>query len=261
MGRHKRPALRYHGGKWKIGQWVISNFPKHRIYVEPYGGGASVLLQKERSYSEVYNDIDEEIVHFFQVLRDQGPELRTLLANTPFARTEFNNAYLPGKMGVERARATVIKSFMGFGSDSISRQSGFRGNANRSGTTPAHDWAHYPDAMEFMIQRLQGVVIENRDALKVMQNHDAIDALHYVDPPYIQSTRSERHAYRHEMDDDQHHVLAEFLKTLKGKVVLSGYDSAIYKKLYKGWRVARKHTSVFQATPRTEVLWMNFKKA
>jgi len=70
----KRPLLRYFGGKFRIAHWIISNFPEHRIYIEPYGGGAGVLLQKEKSFSEIYNDLDDEIVNLFIVARDSGPK-------------------------------------------------------------------------------------------------------------------------------------------------------------------------------------------
>src|SRR3954470_24963100 len=86
-----RPALRYHGGKWKIAPWIISHFPPHRIYVEPFGGAASVLLRKHRAYAEVYNDLDDWAVNLFRLLGDEqsAERLRRLLELTPFARTEF----------------------------------------------------------------------------------------------------------------------------------------------------------------------------
>ena len=65
-----RPALRYHGAKFRLAGWVLRHFPAHECYVEPYGGAAGVLLHKPRSYAEVYNDLDGEVVHFFCVLRD-----------------------------------------------------------------------------------------------------------------------------------------------------------------------------------------------
>lgn len=67
--RVKRPIGRYHGGKWVLGKRIIKQFPPHKIYTEAFGGLASVLMQKARVYSEVYNDIDGRVVNLFRVLR------------------------------------------------------------------------------------------------------------------------------------------------------------------------------------------------
>lgn len=64
-----RPVLRWHGGKWVLAPWIIGHFPPHRIYTEAFGGGASILMRKARAYSEVYNDLDEDVVNIFRVLR------------------------------------------------------------------------------------------------------------------------------------------------------------------------------------------------
>ncbi len=259
----KRPIVRYHGGKWLLAPWIISHFPDHRVYVEPFGGGGSVLLRKQRSYAEVYNDLDDEIVNVFRVARDHGACLKELLHLTPFARTEFLEAYEPTDDPVERARRTIIRTFMGFGSDGMSskHKTGFRANSNRSGTTPAHDWKNYAEVFDLLIERLRGVIIENRDAKQVMETHDQKDALHYVDPPYVFSTRSEKGAgeYKHEMDDDEHRALAAFLSTLKGTVIVSGYPSDLYAGLYEGWHVEEKQALADGALARREVLWMNRK--
>ena len=76
-------ALRYHGGKYRLAPWIIDFFPAHECYVEPFGGAAGVLLQKPRSYAEVYNDLDGQVVNFFRVIRD--PETRQQLIDV-FAR-------------------------------------------------------------------------------------------------------------------------------------------------------------------------------
>jgi len=196
----------------ETGPWILRHIPPHRIYVEPFGGGGSVLLQKPRSYAEVYNDMDGEMVNLFKVARDHGEQLAQALELTPFARVEFVGAYEPTGDPLEQARRTLVRSFMGFGSAGASGHStGFRANSNRSGTTPARDWMNYPEHLRVVIQRLRGVVVENRDAAEVMRTHDGDEAVHYVDPPYVHETRSLRNsspAYRHEMTNAQHEELA-----------------------------------------------------
>ena len=258
-----RPLLRYHGGKWRIAPWIISHFPEHRCYVEPFGGGASVLIRKARSYGEVYNDLNDEVVNLFQIARDRGPELICLLEATPYSRREFDLSYIPSTDPLEMARRTLVRSLMGFGTNffrpnkdgSICR-TGFRTCTSRRGSTPATDWMRYPANLALVIERLRGVVIENRDALEVMASHDGPDTLHYVDPPYVATTRNVGPDYSHEMTIKDHRKLAAFLKKLKGKVIVSGYPSPLYKKLFSGWRTATCKTLADGARPRTEMLWL-----
>jgi DNA adenine methylase len=273
-----RPVLRYYGGKWRLADWIISHFPAHRIYVEPFGGGASVLIQKPRVYAEIYNDLDGEIVNVFRVLRcaASAKQLERTLRLTPFSRNEFMAAYRKSRRPIEQARRTLIKSYMGFGSNGLWSKdatgagmrtqastwcppTGFRSDAKRSGTTPAHDWASWPDQIDAFTQRLSAVVIENRPAEDLIETHDRQDTLHYVDPPYVPETRSSpRQQYRHEMSRKDHERLGELLNAAKGMVVLSGYPSSLYdKQLYSHWhRVERKHLAD-GARPKIEVLWLN----
>ena len=252
----RRPALRYHGGKWMIAKWIISHFPEHRIYVEPYGGAGSVLLRKEPCYSEVYNDIDGEVVSFFRILRERGPELQEALRLTPYARSEYVAAQKPTDDALESARRLVIRSFMGYGSDSIKGGSGFRANANRNGTVPAHDWKNYADCMSHLVERMRNVLIENRPALEIIAQQDGPKTLFYVDPPYVHATRTGSKRYRFEMDDAEHIKLAAVLRACQGAVVLSGYDSEMYNGLYAGWKRIEKPTFADGGRPRTEVLWI-----
>lgn len=271
-----RPIMRYHGGKWRLAPWVISHFPPHRIYVEPFGGAASVLMQKARTYAEVINDLDGEIVNVYRVLRDQAQaeDLERLLRLTPFAREEFEAAYQTAGDPVEQARRTIAKAFMSFGSNGIHRvknrgmrttvsthampATGFRANSNRSGTTPAHDWMHYPDCLYTFTERLQGVVIESRPAINIIRTHDHPDALIYCDPPYVMTSRSdEGQDYRHEMTDDDHCALAEQLHACRGMVIISGYPSPLYDDLYSEWHQVTTIAHIDHAQKRQEVLWMN----
>lgn len=257
----QRPVLRWHGGKWILAPWIISHFPQHRVYVEPFGGAASVLLRKPRAYAEIYNDLDDDVVNLFRVLRsDRADDLIRQLRLTPFAATEFFEAYGPADDGVERARRLIVRSFMGFGSNGVHKKTGFRSNSNRSGTTPAHDWANYPNSLAATIDRLTGVCVLNRDAAEVMAAHDAPEALHYVDPPYMMGTRTDALAdYAHELTDGQHVDLLRFLRTLKGNVIVSGYPCDTYDAELEGWHRVQKAALADGASKRVECLWMNFR--
>lgn len=274
-----RPVLRWHGGKWRLAPWIISHFPDHRVYVEPFGGAGSVLLRKPRAFAEVWNDLDDEVVTLFRILRDRdaAEELIRAIRLTPFARAEFRVAYEPCADEIERCRRLIIRSFMGQGSVSNERlagATGFRNNTTRSSTSlfspiPAHDWARYPDALRRVIERLDGVNIESRDALELIAQQDRADALFYLDPPYLPETRSRCGnrkgsgyvAYVHEMTRDQHADLLAFLRSLKGMVVLSGYPSPLYDEALSDWRRVAKPARADGAGERTEVLWINPRAA
>lgn len=255
-----RPILRWHGGKWILAPWIIEHMPEHRVYVEPFGGAGSVLMRKPRSYAEIWNDLDDQVVNLFQVLRDRGDELRNALYLTPFSRVEFMQAYGQSADPLEKARRTVVLSFMGFGSNGVHQKTGFRANSNRPGTTPARDWRNYPSQLDEIIERLRGVTIENRDAIEVMTAHDGPNTLHYVDPPYVKSTRTdEGDDYAHEMNDDQHSKLLQYLRGVQGKVILSGYPNPIYDDALSDWRRVTRTALADGAAKRVEVLWMNFE--
>lgn len=263
-GLKQRPLVRYHGGKWRLAPWIISHFGDHRVYTESFGGGGSVLLRKPRCYAEIYNDLDGEIVNLFRVVRDRGDELTEKLRLTPFAREEFELAYQPTDDDLEKARRTMVRSGMGFGSSGTSStiKTGFRGSATRSGIHPAGDWATRIQLIGSIVERLQGVVIENRPAIEVLQYHDAATTLHYVDPPYVHSERTwmgkgSKEAYKHEMTDADHRELADCLKGLKGMVILSGYPSSLYDDLYGAWRRLDRIAYADGAAKRTECLWLN----
>jgi DNA adenine methylase len=266
-------VLRWHGGKWLLAPWIISFFGEHRCYVEPYGGAWSVGLLKPRSHREIYNDKDDRLVALFAMLRDPKASDRLIrsLELTPFARSEFYRAYEPSSDPVEDARRWLTRSWLGHGSDGglSPYRTGFRASSSKSDTTSvAREWAGYPAALAAVVERLRGVVIENRDALELMAAHDAPSTLNFVDPPYLITTRSRTNrqpgggTYRHELTDADHVELLAFLKTLKGMVVLSGYPSELYDGALASdpngaWRRVERKALADGARERREVLWLN----
>ncbi len=251
-----------------LAPWIISHFPEHRVYVEPFAGAASVLLRKQRAYAEVYNDLSGDVVNIFKVLRDprSAMELERLIRLTPFARSEFEACTFLNIEAetdpVERARMAVFRACAGFGGVATlgHATTGFRVSSTRSGTTPAHDWGSYPGLIKGFTERLRGVVIENRPAGDVIAAHDTPETLHYIDPPYVQSTRNMKsgaHAYRHEMTEADHVELADLLNKVQGMVVLSGYRCDLYDELFSTWERRDVKANSNLHGSRTESIWLN----
>ena len=259
-----RPALRYHGAKFRIAAWVMSFFPAHTCYVEPFGGAAGVLLQKPRAYAEVYNDLDGNVVNFFRVLRDpvQRQQLIEACILTPYARDEFESAWDHTDDPIERARRLCIRAQMGFGSAGASKGvTGFRIDTKREYGTAQALWQLYPAAVAAAGERMTGVLVENRDAIEVMRQHDVPTTLHFVDPPYMLQTRnSGNRTYAHELTNEQHFQLLAALLDLEGFVVLSGYQSDLYDGMLANWE---KHSTSARISAgrgtalREECVWLN----
>lgn len=263
-----RPLLRWFGGKWTLAPWIIDHMPPHRTYVEPFAGGASVLLRKPRAHVEVLNDLDSEVVNLYRVLRDpiMSEALIALLHLTPYSAEEFEAAYAHSDDPVERARRLLVRSFMGHGSGSarLDRSTGFRRNAKGGRTALPREWATYPDALRVTIARLNGVMIENRPAAEVIEYFNEPDALLYVDPPYVWETRTKLnvagepfHGYVHELDDAAHIALLDQLDAHKGRVLLSGYAHPLYDERLTAWRRVTVTARADSTEEREEVLWIN----
>lgn len=261
------PVIRYHGGKFRLAPWVLHHFPPHTCYVESFGGAAGVLMQKERSYAEVYNDLDGDIVNLFRVLQAEQSRnaLTELLVLTPYSREEFELAWEPTENQVERARRTIIRAQMGFGSAGATKGiTGFRIDTKRKYGTAQSLWTKYPEQTAVIGQRLAGVLIENRPAIEVIKAHDDLGTLHYVDPPYMHGTRYKNAVsgryYRYEMTDADHRDLISTLLEAKGMVALSGYDSEIYRDLLTGWSMNSTSARISAGrgtSSRQECLWLN----
>jgi len=260
----QRSALRYFGGKWAIAPWIIAHIPPHRVYVEPFGGAASVLLRKPRSKVEVYNELDDEIVGIFRILQDpqQCRELIRRLKRTPYSRREFERAFEKATDPIERASRAIVRCYMSFHHTALfnPKKSTFAdARHNRGGSSKSSEWASYPRTLASVCRRLRGVLIENSDALRVIRVQDTPDTLFFVDPPYLASTRDKGSKYRHELSDEQHVTLLTQLQGIRGRAIVAGYASDLYDGLLQGWqRFERPHYAGGSGPQaRTEVMWIS----
>lgn len=263
MTKVKHPVMRYHGAKFRLASWVIPHFKEHTCYVEPFGGAAGVLIQKERSYAEVYNDLDSEVYNLFKVLRDveSNKRLRELCVMTPYSRDEFELSFTDGGDDIERARKMVVRSSMGFGTAAANKSpTGFRTDTKRKYATAQHLWERYPDNLKAVCERLQGVLIENKPAMEVAYKHDTETTQHYFDPPYVMGTRVKgNQGYNHEMTDDDHLDFLMNVHCLNGFVVISGYDTELYSDMLTGWFRFTKSARISAGRGtgiREEILWV-----
>lgn len=177
-------------------------------------------------------------------------------------RDEFTDAYGEAETMVERARKLVIRATMGFGSAGATKGNNWfsAGYQTRFGnsSTPL---GRMPENLAAVGQRFEGVLVENRDAVQCMLDHDTVSTLHFVDPPYVHDTRviSSRY-YRHEMDNDAHLTLLDTVNNLEGMVVLSGYNTDMYNDILTGWQKQEKRSSAAGrkgSVKRLECLWLS----
>lgn len=255
------PALRYYGGKWALAPWIISHFRRHNVYVEPFAGGANVLLQKHPAPVEVYNDLHGDIVTFFRVLRDHGAELAEAIRLTPYARSEYDACVealaTQDLHPVERARCVYVVAWQGFGCGAgIGKRTGWRRSKDRSPLTTSSEWHR----LLAVADRLRHVQIEQRPALEVLGVFDSPETLFYVDPPYVTSTRCVRWSgddYVHSMDDAAHAELLDALDVLEGMVILSGYRSDLYDDRLSDWQRVDAPSVRLNGTAAVESLWIS----
>ncbi len=274
-----RSPIPWFGGKCRQAKRIITHFPRHHTYVEPYGGAASVLLRKPPSPVEVYNDLDSGLVTFFRVLRDETmrTELIQRLDLTPYSREELYTCRdATGGSQVERAWRFVVIAGQSFSAESVGRGASWgydRKGSHRGMAGNCSKWLSAIDRIPETATRLRMVQIEHRPALDVIGRFDTADTLFYLDPPYVSATRRNGE-YAHEMTEADHAELVDALLGIDGMAVLSGYRTPVYEPLEAaGWeRVEhRVHCHAAGRTrgtgmlgagsashhTRTECLWIN----
>ena len=268
--RQTRPgSFRWYGSKGNMMPSLIPLFPHHDRYVSVFGGSGADISGKPRSRVEVYNDLNCDLVNFYAVLRSVS-DRRTLqhwLEHTPICRTQFEECAAivaeGGGIPVRRAWAFFYCLTFAFaGRDPALAKSGAFAPSllNRQ---PAK-WRNVREHIDGAARRYREVLLENMSWDALLDKYDADQTLFYLDPPYVKTTRQSPTVYRHEMSDAQHVTLLERLQFVKARVMLSGYDCALYQEYLGAWRrvafQVKCSCSANHTKPeRTEVVWMNYE--
>jgi DNA adenine methylase len=254
-----KPILKYPGSKWTLAPWIVSHFPQHAHYIEPYCGSAAVFFAKPPERHEVLNDLDLHIVNLFRVMRTRCEELARAIMLSPWSEYEYNQLErnLSDGDDVEQARRFVVRSWQAHGG-TIAQTSGWKHNGLKGNVYPARLWKQIPERLMVAAERLQNAEIRCKPALEIIDYYNTPECLLYIDPPYELSTRARKY-YAHEMDTQDHRELLEVLAGHKGSIVLSGYAHPLYDEVLRDWQRVEMSAVTEHGNIRTECLWLNRK--
>ncbi len=276
-----RPAFPWMGGKGWLVKKIADRLPRKARYVEPFAGAAAMLLALPPSPVEVLNDRNRDLIGFYRVMQED--RLRTALLDrlqwTPYARDEYARALALLNASeddpITRAWAFFLvsnASFSGGGQSGLTEKR-FATSTQRS---QGRRMNYHIDGLPALAQRLKDVVIENRDAMDLLDQYDSPDTLFFLDPPYYPNTRNIRHERSRgtyaggEMDAMQHLELLAMCRQLKGFAALCGYahddyDDALLSDGWKTLSFPRKAMSSLHhnsdKSQREERVWINPKLA
>jgi DNA adenine methylase len=280
--------LKWHGGKRYLASRILELMPPHLHYVEPYFGGGRVLFARDpadprlwwtgtdsdgrpcKGVSEVISDLYGDLMNFYAVLKDADlfGRLRHRLELTLHSEAEWeaSRELLAGSPGDPVARAAALFTLcrqslsgrmVGFAPTVRNRLRGGRNDG-------ANAWWSAIDGLEAVHHRLRDVKVLCRPALDVIRTEDTPATLFHLDPPYLHETRAAKGVYGpREMSDADHRHLLDALRSVKGKVILSGYRSDLYDDALRDWRgeeieVANHAAGGDKKRRMIECLWMSW---
>lgn len=261
-----RAVFRYPGSKWSIAEWIISHFPEgyeKMVYLEPFLGSGAVFFNKRPGAVETINDLDDDVVNLFQILRERPEDLKKALWLTPYSREEYDRAFEPCEDSLEQARRFMVRTTQAIGAKLGHGKCGWRNHKQMKIGGTACKWAGITETIDEAAARLRGrtknlVQIEKMDALRLIERYNTPDALIYIDPPYVRSTRKSGALYVHEMTDEGQKRLLGLIASSKAKIIISGYDSEMYNEMLKGWRTDSTMSQTTSTEMAREKIWMNY---
>ena len=220
-----KAVFRYPGSKWTAAAWIVSHFPadyEKAVYLEPYFGSCAVFFTKKPSVVETINDLDDEVVNLFQMLRSQPEELAREIELTPYSRREYDLAFQPCEEPLERARRFLVRTNQAIGAK-MGGKCGWRNHKQKKIGGTACKWRGVPEAIRMAAVRLQG----SRNQL--------------------------------EMDIGGHQELLEEITGSRARIILSGYDSSLYKDALQGWNSYAKEVRTTSGEKAMEMIWTNYR--
>jgi DNA adenine methylase len=233
--RRLRPFIKRHGGKYYLASRIVSLFPGHRVYVEPFLGGGSCLLRKPKACREVVGDLDADLIGLWGLLARRPDWLRQELAALDFDEATFEAArgMLASDNPTLRAVGYLIRNRMSrgaLGKDFAKCGRLADGSPRLRGGKPdnVNAWDTIRAELPAIAERVRDVEFHCCDASTLIRSNDADDAVIYADPPYHHETRTVRKAYDHEMDGADHAALLDTLAGCRGAFFLSGYRCGMY---------------------------------
>jgi DNA adenine methylase len=265
-----RSLLWWTGGKFYLADWIVGLMPKHEIYVEPFFGAGWVFFSKPRVKVEVINDIDDRVYALFKVLSDE--ELFQRFVEKVWFVGASERVYYEMLERLRRgSELDLVDKAVAFFyvnrfalSGNLSEQFLIWKAGNKASV-----YEEVKSRLLAIHRRLKGVAVLNRDWKEVVEKYDGENVVIYMDPPYVLGTRSGSEGiYAYEMSDEEHKELVDICLRLKGKVILSGYQNEIYRRLEEsGWvrldkEVGLRSCAVGQGEEkgkRVESVWLNYK--
>jgi DNA adenine methylase len=238
--------LSYVGGKNRFASIILPLVPEHITYVEPFAGGAQILFHKEPSKVEVLNDLDGELVNFYRVCQSHHEELLRYMRFMIVSRewfTRLHRAPPEAMTDIQRAARYFYLQKNAYGGR-VSRQN----YAVHVIQRPNFSQARLREMMESSYERLNRVQIEQLPYEDVLEKYDRTTTFFYLDPPYY-----DIRLYRHNLEHDDFVRMAEHLKVVRGKFLLSINDHPQVRTIFSSFQI--------QSVPITYSLHRNAGKS
>lgn len=229
-----RTPISYYGGKQGMLPFILPRIPQHEVYTETFMGGAAVFWAKRPAPNETLNDTDNLVVNFYEVFKLKYKKLKPLVDASLISRvhhTRANNLIKDHRKGKKVDSIALAWAFWFIVNYSHSCKIGGGLKYSNSQHTRTVDVMQNKKAefTEQLALRIEKTTIENRDAIWILNSRNTHKAFHYVDPPYPGADQGHYKGYTWE----DFEKLLNTLETIKGKWMLSNYDSPLLQEYIK----------------------------